>query len=228
MPPRAQRRATAFRDGLTRLPTRSTFEGTLSQVLTQADAHQTQAVLMHVALDRFRRSTTSSATRPATRCCSRVAQRLRELGPAAPGGATGGRRIPGAGRRPGRRPTAPRRWRPRCWKRSPSLRRRQPGVQRRLLHRHGQLPAAWRAVRADLLMPRWPRARPRPRRRHLLGVRPAHGGRRARPGRTAGRPAAGAVARPARAVLPAEDPRAERAGDRRPRPCCAGTTRGAA
>ena len=47
-------RQDAFRDALTRLPTRSTFEGTLSQALKQADAQGHAVVLLHIALDGFK------------------------------------------------------------------------------------------------------------------------------------------------------------------------------
>ncbi len=51
---RSRTREDGFRDGLTRLPSRSTFEGTLSQALQQADAHHRSAVLLHIALDGFK------------------------------------------------------------------------------------------------------------------------------------------------------------------------------
>ncbi len=50
----ARPRQEAFRDSLTRLPTRNTFEGTLSQALVQADVRKQAAVLLHIALDGFK------------------------------------------------------------------------------------------------------------------------------------------------------------------------------
>jgi len=74
-------REDAFRDGLTRLPTRSTFEGTLSQVLRQADAHAKPAVLMHIALDGFRHINDNFGHQAGDAVLKCVARRLRELGP---------------------------------------------------------------------------------------------------------------------------------------------------
>ncbi|MGL6110526.1 MAG: hypothetical protein ACRC2B_10565, partial [Rubrivivax sp.] len=47
---RVEELGNSFRDGLTRLPTRSTFEGTLAQAMVQADARKASAVLLHIAL----------------------------------------------------------------------------------------------------------------------------------------------------------------------------------
>lgn len=70
-----------FRDGLTKLPTRATFEGTLSQVLRQADATHSPAVLMHIALDRFRQINDNFGHQTGDAVLKCVARRLRELAP---------------------------------------------------------------------------------------------------------------------------------------------------
>jgi diguanylate cyclase (GGDEF)-like protein len=75
-------REDGFRDALTRLPTRSTFEGTLSQALIQADAQKTQAALLHVALDRFSQVNDQFGHQAGDAVLRCVARRLRELGPA--------------------------------------------------------------------------------------------------------------------------------------------------
>jgi len=80
-PARTDRAEEAFRDGLTRLPTRATFEGTLAQVLAQADAQRSVAVLMHVALDRFKLINDNFGHRAGDGVLKCVAQRLRQLGP---------------------------------------------------------------------------------------------------------------------------------------------------
>lgn len=71
----------SFRDGLTKLPSRTTFEGTLSQALRQADATRSPAVLMHIALDRFRQINDNFGHRAGDAVLKAVAKRLRELAP---------------------------------------------------------------------------------------------------------------------------------------------------
>ena len=71
----------SFRDALTKLPSRSTFEGTLSQVLRQADATRSPVVLMHIALDRFRHINDNFGHRAGDAVLKVVARRLRELAP---------------------------------------------------------------------------------------------------------------------------------------------------
>ena len=71
----------SYRDGLTKLPSRTTFEGTLSQVLRQADTTRSPAVLMHVALDRFRQINDNFGHQAGDAVLKSVARRLRELAP---------------------------------------------------------------------------------------------------------------------------------------------------
>ncbi|MBX3642409.1 MAG: bifunctional diguanylate cyclase/phosphodiesterase [Rubrivivax sp.] len=71
----------AFRDSLTKLPSRNTFEGTLSQVLRQADATGKSAVLMHVALDRFKQVNDQCGHQTGDAVLKSVARRLRDLAP---------------------------------------------------------------------------------------------------------------------------------------------------
>ena len=70
-----------LRDGLTRLPTRATFDGTLSQVLHRADAAQCPAVLMHIALDRFKHVNEQFGHHTGDAALKAVAKRLRALAP---------------------------------------------------------------------------------------------------------------------------------------------------
>jgi diguanylate cyclase len=71
----------SFRDGLTRLPSRSTFEGTLSQVLHLADTAKAPAVLMHIALDRFKHINDNFGHQAGDAVLKCVAKRLRALAP---------------------------------------------------------------------------------------------------------------------------------------------------
>jgi len=80
-PARSAGSVDAFRDGLTRLPTRATFEGTLAQALHHADATRSPAVLMHVALDRFRQINDNFGHQAGDAVLKSVARRLRELAP---------------------------------------------------------------------------------------------------------------------------------------------------
>lgn len=73
--------ADALRDTLTKLPARTTFEGTLAQVLRQADAASTPAVLLHVALDRFNAINDHFGHQAGDAVLKSVARRLRELTP---------------------------------------------------------------------------------------------------------------------------------------------------
>jgi diguanylate cyclase (GGDEF)-like protein len=77
----AAKHGESFRDSLTRLPSRSTFEGTLSQVLHHADAERSSAVLMHVALDRFKQINDNFGHQAGDSVLKSVAARLRELAP---------------------------------------------------------------------------------------------------------------------------------------------------
>ncbi len=73
--------ADAFRDGLTRLPTRAAFDGLLSQALQQADAAHAPAVLMHIAMDRFGQVNDAFGHEAGDAVLKAVAKRLRELAP---------------------------------------------------------------------------------------------------------------------------------------------------
>ncbi len=76
---RATGQGKPLRDGLTRLPTRATFDGTLSQVLHRADAAQCPAVLMHIALDRFKHVNEQFGHQTGDAALKAVAKRLRAL-----------------------------------------------------------------------------------------------------------------------------------------------------
>jgi diguanylate cyclase (GGDEF)-like protein len=73
--------AEAFRDPLTRLPTRSTFEGTLAQVLHQAETHKAGAALLHIALDGFKSINDNHGHSSGDNVLKSMAQRLRALAP---------------------------------------------------------------------------------------------------------------------------------------------------
>lgn len=74
--------STAFRDALTGLPTRHTFEGTMAQALKQAECAQRQAVLLLVALDGFKHVNDDFGHTIGDLILERTAKRLRELAPA--------------------------------------------------------------------------------------------------------------------------------------------------
>jgi diguanylate cyclase (GGDEF)-like protein len=78
---RVDRQHDAFRDALTRLPSRSTFEGTLAQVLQQAEARNTGAALLHIALDAFKHVNDNYGHQAGDSVLKAVAQRLRGLAP---------------------------------------------------------------------------------------------------------------------------------------------------
>ena len=166
------------------------------------------------------------------RVLQRMAQRLRGLGPAALGGTPGQRRIPAAGCTANdAAATGPGAGHGRCSIRSPS-----PASSRRprdstvdLLDRHGAVPAAWRDVGADQRTPAWPCVPPRPQggaTYSLFDPRMVVDMREQAELLRDLRLALSALA--ARAVLPAEDPCAQRRRSPASRRCCAGTTRSAA
>jgi diguanylate cyclase len=74
--------AETFRDPLTRLPTRSTFEGTLAQVLQQAESRKAGAALLHIALDGFKSINDNHGHGTGDSVLKSMAQRLRALAPA--------------------------------------------------------------------------------------------------------------------------------------------------
>ena len=80
-PARGERPGDAFRDGLTGLPTRSTFEGTLAQALTLADSNRASVVLLHIALDGFKHINDNFGHRAGDALLKCVARRLRAVGP---------------------------------------------------------------------------------------------------------------------------------------------------
>ncbi|MGL6109189.1 MAG: putative bifunctional diguanylate cyclase/phosphodiesterase, partial [Rubrivivax sp.] len=78
---RVEEQGNSFRDGLTRLPTRSTFEGTLAQAMAQADARKAPAVLLHIALDGFKHVNDNFGHHAGDAVLKCVAKRLRALAP---------------------------------------------------------------------------------------------------------------------------------------------------
>ncbi len=73
--------APSFRDPVTGLLTRDPFEGTMAQVLKQAETSGTPAVLLLVALDSFKHVNDAFGHAAGDTVLKRVAQRLRELAP---------------------------------------------------------------------------------------------------------------------------------------------------
>jgi diguanylate cyclase (GGDEF)-like protein len=71
----------SFRDPVTGLLTRDPFEGTMAQVLKQAETAGTPAVLLLVALDSFKYVNDAFGHAAGDAVLKRVAQRLRELAP---------------------------------------------------------------------------------------------------------------------------------------------------
>jgi diguanylate cyclase (GGDEF)-like protein len=78
---RGERQADSFRDGLTRLPTRSTFEGTLAQALQMADTRKASVVLLHIALDGFKHVNDNFGHQAGDAVLKCIAKRLRVAGP---------------------------------------------------------------------------------------------------------------------------------------------------
>ena len=114
-----QRRS--FRDGLTRLPNRLMFEGTLAQAVQQADATGERMAMLFIDLDGFKPVNDSLGHRIGDLVLREVATPPEALRPARrPGGAPRRRRVPDADpRQPERRGRGHRR-RARCRARSAS------------------------------------------------------------------------------------------------------------
>ena len=80
--PRSGQQGQALRDPATGLPTRLSFEGTLSQALRRCDAAGSEAVLIVLLFDGLHQSTRGAARASDEKALKKLARRVRELAPA--------------------------------------------------------------------------------------------------------------------------------------------------